>query len=252
MELFAGISFAASLAAGFLVGGRLLFLARATHRSPEFFLGMGTVLLVVGGILEMAGLELARARSDWAYAFEVVALFTHSASASSLSLAVWRVFFPDRPWALRLCLIETALLFTSWQAVILPGQHTYVTGFTPWFHLHVASRGAAFAWVAIAAAIHHLRLRRQLALGLVDPFLCHRFLLWTVAMGCTAGILAVACFINVTRGELLFASPNALVGVSVLGLVGSWALLFAFLPPPAYVRFIESTRSAPEAHEGAR
>src|SRR5678815_933325 len=142
-----------------------------------------------------------------------------------MGFAVWRVFYPDRPWALRLCLVETALLFTSWQAVILPGQHTYVTGFTPWFHLNVASRGAAFAWVAVAAAIHHLRLRRRLALGLVEPFLCHRFLLWTVATGCTAAIHAIACFINVARGELLFTNSAGLVAVGVLGLVGAWALL---------------------------
>jgi hypothetical protein len=240
LELFAAISFAATLAAGLLVGGRLLLLARATHHTAELFLGFGTVVLVLAGILEMTGLELARAQHPWAYRFEVVALFAHSVSSSSMSFAVWRVFYPDRPWALRLCLIETALLFTSWQAVILPSQHTYVTGFTPWFHLHVASRGAAFAWGAIAAAIHYRRLRRQLALGLVEPFLCHRFLLWTLGLGCTAGILAIALLVNVTLGELVFASPPALVVVSVLGLVGAWALLFAFLPPSAYVRFVES------------
>ena len=244
MELFAAISFAATLAAGLLVGGRLLWLARATHRTAELFLGFGTVMLVFAGITEMAGVELARAQHPWAYRVEVVALFSHSVSSSSLGFAVWRVFYPDRPWALRICLIETALLFTSWQAVILPGQHTYVTGFTPWFHLHVASRGAAFAWGAIAAALHWRRLRRQLALGLVEPFLCHRFFLWTLALGCTTAILATALAVNVTMGELVFASPVALVSVSALGLVGAWALLFAFLPPRAYVRFVESASAA--------
>jgi hypothetical protein len=244
LELFAVMSYVATLLAGLLVGGRLLLLARTTHRGAELFLGFGTLMLVFAGGSEMAGLELARAEHPWAYRAEVVALFAHSLSASSMGFAVWRVFYPDRPWALRLCLIETALLFMSWQAVILPGQHTYVTGFTPWFHLHVASRGAAFGWCAIASAVHHRRLRRRLALGLVDPFLCHRFLLWTIAMSCTAGIFATALVLNVTRGELVFASPPALVAVSVLGLAGAWALLFAFLPPAAYVRFIAPSRPA--------
>lgn len=239
MELFAAISFAVTLVVGLLVGGRLLLLARETHRTPELFLGSGVVLLVVAGMLEVAGVELARAHHPWAYRTEVVALFGHSTSATCMSFAVWRLFHPDRPWALRLCLIETALLFTSWQAVILPSQHTYVTGFTPWFHLHVAARGAAFAWGAISAALHYRRLRRQLLLGLVGPFLCHRFLLWTVGMGSSAGILATALVTNVTRGELVFSNTPALLGVSVLGLVGALALFLAFLPPAAYVRWIE-------------
>ena len=248
LELFAAISFAATLAAGLLVGGRLLLLARATHRGAELFVGFGTVMLVIAGVTEMAGLDLARAQHPWAYRTEVVAHFAHSLSASSMGFAVWRVFYPDRPWALRVCLIETALLFTSWQAVILPGQHTYVTGFTPWFHLHVATRAAAFAWCAIAAAFHYRRLRRRLALGLVEPFLCHRFLLWTIAMGSTAAIFGTALVVNVTRDVLVFASPTALLVVSVLGLLGAWALLFAFLPPAAYVRFVVGqARPAPAA-----
>jgi hypothetical protein len=87
-------------------------------------------------------------------------------------------------------------------------------------------------------------LRRRLALGLVEPFLCHRFLLWTIAMGSTAAIFGTALVLNVTRGVLVFASPTALVVVSVFGLLGAWALLFAFLPPAAYVRFVLQARTA--------
>lgn len=239
MELFAAISFATTLIVGLLVGRRLLLLARATHRSPELFFGAGSLLLVSGGILEVAAFELARAAHPWAYRIEVLALLAHSASASCMSFAVWRLFHPDDAWALRLCLLQTALLFTSWQAVVLPGHHTYVTGFTPWFHLQVASRGTAFAWGAIAAWTHHRRLRRQLALGLVEPFLCHRFLLWSISMAASAAMFATAVATNTMRGELVFSYPPALLAVCLLGWIAGWALLFAFLPPAAYVRWIE-------------
>lgn len=239
VELFAVLSFAGTLVAGLGVGGRLLWLARATRRTPELFLGAGVVLLVLSGLAEVTGVELARMQHRWAYRVEVIALFGHSASASCMAFSVWRLFHPDRPWALRFCLALTALLFTSWQAVILPSQHTYLTGFTPWFHLHVAARGAAFAWGALSAGAHWIRLRRRLALGLADPFLCHRFALWTVGMAASAGILAIALATNVLRGELVFAVPAALLGVSALGLFGAIALLLAFLPPAAYVRWIE-------------
>ena len=142
MELFAAISFATTLVVG--LDGRPPTAAAGAHdasHAPSSSSASAPRCSSIAAILEVAGLELARAAHPWAYRVEVLALLAHSASASCMSFAVWRLFHPDEPWALRLCLLQTALLFTSWQAVILPGQHTYVTGFTPWFHLQVASRG---------------------------------------------------------------------------------------------------------------
>ena len=240
LELLAALSFLATLVAGFAVGGRLLWLAHDSRHAAESFLGLAVTALALAAVLEVAAMEMARAgHVDAAYPVEVVALFLHSASASSLSFAIWRVFHPERRWAFYLCVLTSALLFDSWMAVILPGTHTSVTGFTNWFHLHVASRAFASAWGATAALLYHRRLRRRLALGLADRFTCHRFGLWGFALACTAGILATALFTNIEKGVLVFAWTPALLGVSVLGLVGAWALWFAFLPPVFYVRWIE-------------
>jgi hypothetical protein len=244
LELLAAASFFATLVAGFAVGGRLLWLTRETHRAAEFFLGIGVTALALAALIEVVAMELARG-GDAAAAFpmEVAALFLHSASASSLCFGIWRVFHPDRRWAFYLCALTSALLFDSWMAVILPGQHTSSSGFTNWFHLHVASRAFASSWGATAALLHHRRLRRQLALGLVDRFTCHRFALWGFALSCTAAILAVALVTNLWMGVLVFAWSPALLCVGVLGLLGSWALWFAFLPPHSYRRLFEA---APE------
>ncbi len=242
LELLAAASFFATLVAGFAVGGRLLSLARATHRAAEFFLGIGVTTLALAALVEVVAMELARGGdAGAAYPVEVVALFLHSVSASSLCFGIWRVFHPDRRWAFYLCVVTSALLFDSWMAVILPGQHTSVTGFTNWFHLHVASRAFASAWGATAALLHHRRLRRQLALGLVDRFTCHRFGLWGFALACTAGMLATALVTNIWMGVLVFAWSPALLCVGVLGLLGAWALWFAFLAPHFYRRFFEAS-----------
>jgi len=240
LELLAAMSFLATLVAGFAVGGRLLWLARKSHRAPESFLGLAVTALALAAAGEVAAMEMARSGEvRAAYPLEVIALFLHSVSASSLSFAIWRVFHPDRRWAFYLCVLTSALLFDSWMAVILPGTHTSVTGFTNWFHLHVASRAFASAWGATAALHYHRRLGRRLALGLVDRFTCHRFGLWGFALACTVGILGTALFTNIEKGVLVFAWTPALLGVSVLGLTGAWALWFAFLPPVFYVRWIE-------------
>jgi hypothetical protein len=245
VELLAAASFLATLASGFAVGGRLLALSRATRRGPELFLGLAVTLLALAAVVELAALELARAgRLGPAYPVEVVALLLHGASSASLCLGVWRIFHAREAWAAALALALTLLLLASWLAVIWPGEHTSVAGFSLWFHVHVAARGAAFAWGAAAAGTHYERLRRRRALGLVEPFLCHRFLLWTLALASSAGILATALLTNTLLGVLVFAWPPALLAVSVLGLVGAAALWCAFLPPAAYRRFVDARASA--------
>ena len=242
LELLAAASFFATLVAGFAVGGRLFWLARTSHRAADFFLGTAVTTLALAALVEVVAMELARSGdTDTAYPVEVVALFLHSASASSLCFGIWRVFHPDRRWAFYLCVVTSALLFDSWMAVILPGQHSSVTGFTNWFYLHVASRAFASAWGATAALLHHRRLRRRLALGLVDRFTCHRFGLWGFALACTVGILVTALVTNIGKGVLVFAWSPALLCVGVLGLLGAWALWFAFLPPHFYQRFFEAS-----------
>jgi hypothetical protein len=250
VELLAAASFVATLLSGFGVGGRLLALARETHRGPELFLGSAVTLLSAAALLEVTAMELANGGSQrLAYVIEALALGLHSASSASLSLGIWRIFFPDRGFAPRLCLLINVLLFETWAVLIIPGEHTSRIGFTPWFHLHVASRAAAFAWAALAVFSYYRRLRRRVAVDLAEPFLCHRFLLWAVAMAATTVMLATALFTNTTRGVLVFAWPPALLLVSVLGLVGAGSLWLAFLPPLAYRRWIERRAAR---HQSAR
>ncbi len=250
LELLAAISFFATLVAGFAVGGRLLWLARETHRAAESFLGLAVTALALAAVGEVAAMEMARGGDvRAAYPLEVIALFLHSVSASSLSFAIWRVFHPDRRWAFYLCVLTSALVFDSWMAVILPGLHTSVTGFTFWFDLHVGVRAFASTWGTCAAFAYHLRLRRRLALGLTDRFTCHRFGLWSLALGCTAAMLTIGLAVNVSMDVLVFAWPPGLLCVGMLGVLGSWALWFAFMPPEFYLRFIEGRAqvAAPDA-----
>jgi hypothetical protein len=247
LELFAAASFVATLLSGLVVGARLLALARVTHKAPELFLGAAVMLIALAALLEVSAMELAqREREPLAYPIEVVGLLLHSASSASLCFGIWRVFYPDRSFAPRLCLVLTVVLFESWAVVVLPGRHTSMMGFTPWFHLHVAARGATFAWAAVSAFSYYRRMVRRVALDLADPILCHRFLLWAVAMASTTGMLVTALFTNTTRGVLVFAWTPALLLVSALGLVSAWSLWFAFLPPVAYQRLIRRRiRAAP-------
>jgi hypothetical protein len=241
LEVLAAASFLATLISGFAVGGRLLWLARATRHPEELLLGIAVASLTTGGVFEIAAMTLAnRGSPEPAYPLEVVGILLHSLSAASLCFGVWRIFHPDGRWALALCALLISVALLSWLNVVVVGRHTSQTGFSVWFHLNVASRGAAFAWCAASSSAYHLRLRRRLALGLVEPFLGHRFLLWAIATGSSTVILAAALCTNTLLGVLVFAYAPALLLVSACGLVGAAALWLAFLPPAGYRRLVDS------------
>lgn len=71
-------------------------------------------------------------------------------------------------------------------------------------------------------------------------------------MTASALIFVTAVATNVIRGELIYSYLPAELAVSMLGLVSGWALLFAFLPPAAYVRWIESLHAPDGAVAPAR
>jgi hypothetical protein len=240
LELFSAISFLATLVSGFAVGGRLLWLARRTRQAPELFLGASVSALALASVLEVAALEWARAGGGHgAWGVEVVALGLHSLSSGALAVGLVRIFHPGRAAARLACAALLALLVASWIAIVAPGQHTSLSTFSPWFHVQVAARGAAFAWGAVAAGAYHRQLRRQRALGLVDAFTAHRFALWSRALAASAAILLVALVTNTLAGVLVFDHAGALLAVSGLGLLAAPSLWYAFLPPDRYRRRIQ-------------
>src|SRR5262249_39071894 len=93
---------------------------------------------------------------------------------------------------------------------------------------------AAYAWAAFEPLRYHALLRRRAAMGIGDPLVANRMLLWGVgrlASGCVAGVHLVAQLLGA------YELPESLVGVvSLLVLVTAAAEWLAFFPPRAYLR----------------
>jgi hypothetical protein len=115
-------------------------------------------------------------------------------------------------------------------------------------------------WVSIEAFRYYALLRRRLRLGLADPVLTNRFLLW--------GIWAAAVFLNLSAdpvarvayavssgtssGEVVteIAAPIVLVTISVtmaLGAVSAVTLFLTFFATRSYRRWIEGSSASPSA-----
>jgi hypothetical protein len=201
-----------------------------------FIGGLGLIGYGVGPSLADASEALARA-------VMIVSDLLERAALVLLGLFVWRVFGQGRPWRILGLLATESLLVLSGIAT-LSVQHWPRTPTPPLVEAFGQLAFASpFIWSTVEARFELHRSRRQLALGLCDPMVTNRFLLW--ALGCGGFSLvtvfsavhalvppdgAAAAFLDLLRAGLYVA----VAGVVMLGLH----------PPAIYVRFVASDSEA--------
>jgi hypothetical protein len=169
---------------------------------------------------------------------------------------VWRTFRPKDAWASRLCgaiagLLAVNLVLFQWTGAAASQAHP--------FHIAVGSSlSLVFAWGFLEAVRFYGSMRRRLALGLADPLVANRFLLfalWTGGMTVLPLLVAgvrIANMIHTGRGwtapaeagiavtaDAQWALQIVRIAVLVIGfptLAGIW---LAFFPPGRYARWVE-------------
>jgi hypothetical protein len=229
-----------------VIGVRLLGIARRTRELPEAMLGMAFLLL--GGF----GYPLTTAARRGLFGGEeanaaamAIGLLAQDVACFGVVLMTARTFRAGEAWA-RGVVWAAAAIFTA----SLVGQ-ALTDRFAP--HSMSASywaglllRTAAFAWACAEACRQYARARRRLRLGLVDPLVANRFLLFALGMG---GVLCA--FLAFVAGSLVSPRPAELPWV--LALTGCFGVLtaiptwLAFLPPAAYRRRVRARAAAARA-----
>ena len=243
MRVLGILSLATMALSGGVVGLRLLALGRRTGQLPELLMGFGLLLVaVLGGPLAAVGRlpgMLATTPGDVVFAIGL--------AATQLGIALfcaftWRVFRSDSLWATLLLLGMAGALGAEWLGLlnassrgstmeeILP--HT-----RPWAVAIVATLAVAFGWTGGESFAHYRRLLRQRGLGLGDPVVANRLLLWAIAGLATVALcIAIAACMLAGLAPLRHTLPLAAIGMAALCASTCWTL--AFLPPPAYLEVV--------------
>jgi len=246
-QAIAGVSTLLLIGVGWVIGLRLLLLARRTRGIPELTLGAGTLL--IGGLgypFAIATNVVGATRPALAGVFMVTGATLCHLGIVANTFFTWKVFRPRALWArglVGLFIAAAAVGFTANLRVVLATASPAMSAVQPWTFFLCLVAASAFGWSGVEALAYHTKLRRRLALGLADPVVTNRFLLWGVtSLASSAGSLVNAFF--------TLASPLSVLDPVALAVCGSCSALSAvvmtltFLPPATYLRFIEARHAA--------
>jgi hypothetical protein len=245
-----GLSTIASLTVSLVLCVRLLRLWGRSRQLPELIFGAAFLTAgVLGYIATIVGTGPPGLSPDLASKITVVGIGLISVGVSLNYLFVWKVFRPDSVWAQALFWVATGVLAMTVIPLSGYGARSAATQLNPLIVLGDATRMGAGAWGAFESLRYYISMRRRVRIGLAEPAVTNRFLLWGIAVLTTSGIFfatsaPVRLHFEPQEGGL---TPELLIIVSVSTLGVAIVQWLAFLPPAFYLRWIEGRVSAAES-----
>lgn len=223
-------------------GARLSSLSQRTGGGPERLLGIhylcsgvSYALFEIPSVIEIG--------TVW---IEFTGRILYGAGVVPLLLFTRNVFRRDARWATGLVWGMSTCLFVGVTFSALGGDLEGVTLSNPWFWAEWVGYTVPYAWIGVEAALAYSAANKRARLGLAEPVLANRFLLWAFfgLLATMSSIALVPLYIEVEATGVWPAWGDYFVGG--LEFAGMIALWLAFFPPAAYLRWIDR-RAAPAA-----
>lgn len=236
-------------AIGSLIGGRLLLVARQTRQPPELLIGIGIFVYASVALPSLLVMGLPGLSSEVTRVFQLMQQAANFTSVAAILLFTWRVFRPEAGWARLLVGASIALgLFASWGSVSIapsaPSASAMPPEVRPYVSLMVAVWGVAFLWTGVESFRFHAKMRRRLLLGLGDPLVANRFLLWAI-WGVSCYVLDLMNLAYNLAGLDFSRHPAPLLTICISCLVSSAVWYLAFFAPDGYARLVASRAPRP-------
>jgi hypothetical protein len=246
MELLGLVAIIIYCGVSLVVGLRLLLLARRTRELPERLIGsafvvggaFGYPIVIASGLVRPVAPELAR-------------VLFHGGSLGLVAAAVclllfWqRVYHAEQRAAWCVVGVGALALVVALVGLWLTHEPGIPPASSPWFLPEIGAQGAAYAINAGASTRTWRRLRRRLALDLVEPAVVERVGLWSFSAWAVSIQYAYTLVRTAVTGEAMLRGVEAAL-VSSIGLVAAVSIGLAFFPL-AFLR-----RSRVESEAGAQ
>jgi hypothetical protein len=220
-----------------LAAGRLLMLWRETRCLPELLiailiLGVGTV--AVGGgflIIQLVPPGPARTIADF------IPISAAAVGMIALAIFTWRVYRPESRVA-RAATATIGLGLAGLIAIALHAGSVMALSRTPYLEIQSAIHVSVMLWSASEAILYWSSMKRRLALGLADPMVVNRILLWGIATGMAGLGIAIGAGGRIFGADVSGQASWIQLNYALHGTVSAFAFWFAFKPPQAYARWV--------------
>lgn len=241
MGPWVAIGFVAFMVSSLVIGIRLLLLWRRTRQLPELMIACGILGIgPIGFAFTIASTSSGETLPGLASVCLAAALLSTSGGAFAAAIFNWRVFHPDAQ-ALRVLIGALALAFIGaflWEAVAT--GFTEITAGAAGFRVYSFLSTSILLWGAAESLRYFEMMRRRAKIGLADPLVTHRFLLWGLGIGAAGVGSAISVAAQMITGQHMLAVPWVMVSNSLHGFTAAVLMWIAFIPPGFYRRFVES------------
>jgi hypothetical protein len=238
VELLGLLGVSAFAFASLVLGVKLVALARRTRQFPELAIGLSFLLAGFVGL----GLLLAAQEGGFdpvlALRLRLAGMAVSNCGYALLASFVWRVFRPGSRagrlgFAACVAGLAIGLAAQWWQSEPTPVPVAHAG-----FWLSLATQIGAYLWAASESFGYWWMLRKRVALGLADPLVANRFLLWGIGTSAVIGIWLHMGASIARRAQASMTDVDFLV-IAALGFTCAVTCWIAFLPPRGYVRRFE-------------
>jgi hypothetical protein len=237
------LSTAAYVGVGIAVGIRLTRLARRSKGFPERMLGIAC--LAGPGLVApcMVVVHAVPHPELVVRAAAFVGQFGYALFCSVMVLFTWQCFRPDEAWARWLARTSiTVVLFAAAVGMVRAlglAAAPDLKDMDHWaFRLIGFASLVGHAWTGLESFAYYGRMRKRRVLGLADPAVTNRFLLWGLVAIFAIVASGAPLVVGLLGGNSFTDVPTRLAGAAAT-ILGSVCLQLAFLPPASYVRWLK-------------
>jgi len=232
----------------FIAGVRLIRLSWRSQKSPELLLGI--TFFLWGFAYACWQIPIATANQPLTQPlFFAGRVFTCAATIFFASF-IWIAFRSQARWAKTLVFAIAIGVFAGVAGSFAVGDWEGVRPLSnPWWWADWTAAFVALSWVGVEGFINYLNARQRVRLGLCDPLVYNRYLLWGITGFVWTVFYGMVAFQNIefeTQHAWSIAMDRANCAADITGVALVWLIYF---PPRFYQRWIAGTAPAAEPEE---
>jgi hypothetical protein len=248
-EVATGVAIGVMVLANAVVGLSLLRTAARTRRAPELLIGIGLTGMgpVSQALTAFAGTgRLPAGEVD--HVLHALAALGSTIGMSCIYAFVLVVFRPGVAWARALTGAAVATLVVASTGSVLslitaPAEMHSREVMASWGIVILGLFTTAFGWAGLESGRYWLSARKRMRLGLIDAAVTNRFLLWAIA-SISAFLLGLCLTLLQLDGQQITGNLMPSLLTMVVSVVTGGAMYLAFLPPRAYLAWVERRAGA--------